>query len=194
MNSILETAALVAQILEQIGVPYFIAGSAASSIYGLPRATQDVDFVASLEPEHVPFLVAKLEGEFYVDETAVREAVAKENSFNIIRWATMDKVDVFVRRLEGFTRSEFERRQPVTIKVREQNVTLYVASAEDTLLYKLLRIKKGGEVSERQWADIVGILKVQDNKLDWAYLTKWASEFGILDLLHRAARETESEG
>ncbi|MCS7186660.1 MAG: hypothetical protein N3B10_08295 [Armatimonadetes bacterium] len=58
MNSVLETAAMVAQILEQIGVPYFITGSVASSVYGFPRATQGVDFVAAIEPKHVPLLVA----------------------------------------------------------------------------------------------------------------------------------------
>lgn len=191
MNSVLETAIMVAQILEQIGVPYFIAGSVASSVHGLPRATQDVDFVAALEPKHIPLLIAKLEGNFYVDETAVREAVAKENSFNIVRWTTMDKVDIFVRRLEGSARSEFDRRQSVTIKLQGQNVRLYIASPEDTLLHKLLWFRQSGETSERQWTDVVGILKVQGSGIDRNYLVKRASKLGVLDLLRKAEKEAE---
>ncbi len=194
MNSILETAAMVAQILEQIGVPHFIAGSVASSVHGLPRATQDVDFVAALELKHVPLLLAKLEGKFYVDEAAVREAVEKEDSFNIVRWDTMDKVDIFVRRFEGFARSEFERRQKVTIKVQGQNVTIHLASPEDTLLHKLLWFRQSGEVSELHWADIVGILQVQGNRLDRNYLLKRANELGILNLLRKAEGEAKSRG
>ncbi len=183
---------MVAQVFEQIGVPYFIAGSVASSVYGFPRATQDVDFVAAIELKHVPLLVAKLESEFYVDGEAVREAVEKENSFNIVRWDTMDKVDIFVRRLEGFFRSEFERRQPITVEMHGQEITLYIASPEDTLLHKLVWFRQSGEVSKHQWVDIVGILKVQGDKLDWAYLLKWASELGIADLLSEAENEARS--
>lgn len=192
MNSVLETAAMVAQVFEQIGVPYFIAGSVASSVYGFPRATQDVDFVAAIELKHVPLLVAKLESEFYVDGEAVREAVEKENSFNIVRWDTMDKVDIFVRRLEGFFRSEFERRQPITVEMHGQEITLHIASPEDTLLHKLVWFRQSGEVSKHQWVDIVGILKVQGDKLDWAYLLKWASELGIADLLSEVENEARS--
>lgn len=192
MVSILETTAIVAKILEQIGVPYFIAGSVASSIYGLPRATQDVDFVAALELQHVPLLVAKLEGEFYVDEAAIREAIIRENSFNIVRWGTMDKVDIFVRRLAGFVRLEFERRRAVTIEVLGQSIVLNFASPEDTLLHKLIWFRQSGEVSERQWADIIGILKVQGERLDRCYLLKHASELGVADLLRRAEEEAKS--
>lgn len=44
----------------------------------------------------------------------------------------------------------------------------------------------GGEVSDRQWNDILGVLKIQDTNLDMAYLQRWASSLGVADLLERA--------
>jgi len=191
MNNLLESAAIFVRVLEQLGVPYFIVGSVASSAYGLPRATQDIDFVIALQHEQVPTLVAGLESEFYVDIAAVYEAVATESSFNLIRWTTMDKLDVFVHSPEGKSKPEFERRRPMSFQIGGQLVTLYLASPEDTLVHKLLWFRQSGEVSQQQWRDILGILKVQGDVLDRDYLMRRTSEFGVEDLLQKAIKEAE---
>ncbi len=193
MNSVLETATIVAEILERLGVPYFIAGSFASSAHGEPRATQDIDFVVALTPEQVLTLVAALEADFYVDRLAIYQAIAEEGSLNLIRWATMDKVDVFVRKMAGWAKEEFERRRPVTFALAGRTVTLYLASPEDTLLHKLVRFQQGSGVSERQWLDILGILRVQGATLDKAYLLEKAEELGVVHLLHRALAQAQRD-
>jgi hypothetical protein len=192
MDNLLESTAIFVRVLEELGVPYFIVGSVASSAYGLPRATQDIDFVVALRHEQVPTLVAALEPEFYVDIAAVYEAVTTESSFNLIRWTTMDKLDVFVRSLEAKSKPEFERRRPMSFQIGGQLVTLYLASPEDTLLHKLLWFRQSGEVSQQQWRDILGILQVQGDTLDRDYLMRRASELGVNDLLKKAMREAET--
>ncbi len=73
----------------------------------------------------------------------------------------------------------------------EPQVEVSVASAEDTLLAKLEWYRMGGEVSERQWRDVLGALKVQAGALDLEYLHRWASELGVDDLLERALTQSE---
>lgn len=76
----------VAQALDDLGSPYLIGGSLASSIYGTPRLTQDVDFVADLREEQVAALVAALRSEFYIDDLAVRRAIRLQRSFKVIHY------------------------------------------------------------------------------------------------------------
>ncbi|WKU18059.1 hypothetical protein Q2T83_18120 [Fervidibacter sacchari] len=115
-----------------------------------------------------------------------------ESSFNLVRWTTMDKLDVFVRSLKGKSKPEFERRRPMSLHIGGQLVTLYLASPEDTLVHKLLWFRQSGEVSQQQWRDILGILKVQGDALDRDYLIGRASELGVDDLLQKAIKEAET--
>ena len=62
---------------------------------------------------------------------------------------------------------------------------LYVHSPEDVLLQKLRWYRKGGEVSDRQWRDAVGIVRVQASRLDRSYLTYGAALLGVTDLVER---------
>jgi hypothetical protein len=68
-------------------------------------------------------------------------------------------------------------------------VELYFASPEDTVLAKLDWFRKGGGTSDRQWRDLLGVLKVQAVALDRTYLNHWARELGVNDLLSRALEE-----
>ncbi|MBM4352781.1 MAG: hypothetical protein FJ109_03145 [Deltaproteobacteria bacterium] len=68
------------------------------------------------------------------------------------------------------------------------------ASPEDTLLHKLVWYKLGNQVSDRQWGDILGVLKVQSGALDQDYLDRWAVQLGVADLLQRAQDAARTEG
>ncbi len=186
----LEAALAVIEAFEDLGVEYLVVGSLASSFHGVPRSTQDADLVASLEPRHVRTLVSALEGEFYLDEDRIRSQVARHASFNLIFLRTMYKVDVFVPGDDPLSREQMRRRQRVVID-EKKGLTIDFASPEDTVLQKLAWYRKGGEVSDRQWQDLLGVLKVNRDRLDTHYLNRWAPHLGMEDLLARALDEAD---
>jgi hypothetical protein len=187
----IEVTLLVIQALEQLGVPYLIGGSFASAIHGVVRATMDSDLVADLRPEHAVPLAQTLGEAFYADVKAIQDAIVHQSSFNLIHLETMFKVDIFVRKSRPFDRMQFERRAEHVIATEPER-RAYVASAEDTILTKLEWYRLGGEVSERQWRDVLGVLTVQAGRLDMAYLHQWAAHLNVADLLARALAETSN--
>jgi len=184
----LRVTAEVAKVLDRLGVTYCVGGSLASSLHGVPRSTQDADLAAALEPGHVEPLAAALQKSFYVASERIEDAVRRRSSFNVIHLETLFKVDVFCVGDEPHARLELQRRQRFTVAADR---VLEVASAEDTVLHKLIWYRKGGEVSDRQWGDLMGVLQVQGERLDLDYLRRWAEELKVLDLLERALREAE---
>ena len=185
----LRVALNFAETLEQLGVPYFAAGSLASSVHGEPRSTDDIDFVADLRPNHVAALVAALAPEYYLDPDAVRDAVARGDPFNAIHLATAVKVDVFVAGTDVFDAERMARREAVQIWSAPPR-QLYVDTAEHTVLRKLEWYRRGGGVSDRQWRDVLGVLRAQGARLDRVRLAEWASRLGLEELLERALRES----
>lgn len=185
----LESAvAPVATVFETIGVEYYLAGSVISSLFGIARATADVDVVASLHHEHVRALVAALQDTYYIDEDVVLDAVRRGSMFNVIHLETMLKVDVYTA-TSPFDRSAMARRQRDSLVADEPARDFAIASAEDVVLHKLRWYRDGGEVSDRQWSDILGVLRVQGDNLDRGHMRHWAAALGVEDLLERATTE-----
>ena len=183
----------VADALERLGVRYYVGGSIASSVRGAPRASIDVDVAAELEPAHVVPFVEALADEYYVSEQRVREAVAARRSFNVIHLASMMKVDVFVSRQRPFDRAAFDRLMREPLDAAGTSAPHPVPRAEDVVLLKLEWFRAGGEVSDRQWGDILGVLKAMGRTLDRGHLSRWAAELGVGDLLEHALVESGLE-
>ncbi len=182
---------LVVDALDALSVPYFIGGSVASAMYGLRRTTLDADIVADLRAAHAAPFAEALEGAFYVDAEMIRDAITHRASFNLLHLETMFKVDIFLPKDRPFDRIQFERRQERIID-QETRRSVVLASPEDTILAKLAWYRLGGETSTRQWEDVLGVLRVQGERLDGAYMQHWAGELSISDVLARAIDEAEA--
>ena len=181
---ILVTITPLIEALEELRIPYHIGGSVASSLYGIPRLTIDVDIIADLRLEHARPLVNRLQTDYYIDEDMIRDAIRHRSSFNLIHLDTMLKVDVYLPKSRSFDQEELQRVQQEVLL--EGTRPFKVASPEGTILNKLEWYRMGGEVSDRQWNDILGVLKVQGTHLDMAYLQRWAANLKVADLLERA--------
>ncbi|MGC1377379.1 MAG: hypothetical protein WA821_14200 [Anaerolineales bacterium] len=188
-NEPIEVTLKVTAVFEKLGVRYLIGGSLASTLYGMVRTTQDSDIITEMRPEHIQPFVAALENEFYIDDEMIAESIQRNSSFNIIHRESMFKVDVFIPRSRPFLQSQLARAQKQTFTY-ETEASANFASPEDTILAKLEWYRMGGEVSDRQWRDILGVLKTRAGELDLAYLRKWAKGLNVSDLLERALGES----
>ncbi|MBL8600826.1 MAG: hypothetical protein JNK72_02785 [Myxococcales bacterium] len=179
----------IARVFDALGIRYVVGGSVASSLYGVPRATQDVDLVADVHLSHVDALTEALGGGFYVDAEMIRDAIKHRSSFNVVHLTTMFKADVFITKGDPWSREEMTRARTEEVDVAESKVAIRFASPEDTLLHKLVWYKLGGQISDRQWGDILGVLNVQGDALDQEYLDRWAPLLDVTSLLVRARSE-----
>jgi hypothetical protein len=179
----------VLRVFTDLGIAYALGGSMASSVYGIDRYTRDADITAEPFPGREAQLAGAFGPDYYVSLPAVRDAVRQRSSFNIINTATGFKVDVFICKDLPFERSAMQRRAPLELPdAPGQPITLH--SPEDVILFKLRWYRLGGESSGQQWADVLGVFKVQTGKLDQTYLDRWAADLGVADLLARVRQES----
>jgi hypothetical protein len=186
-----QVALLVSRVLEDCGLRYVLGGSLASSVSGEPRSTLDIDVMVDLSLAAIEGLVAALGSDFYADAAALARAVRTRSSANIVHLPSATKVDFFIMGATAIEPRQMERRRTVTVATGEagEAAQLYVYTPEDILLQKLRWYRLGGEVSDRQWRDVLGIVAVQGERLDLEYLRTSAAEIDILDLLERAVAE-----
>ena len=183
----------VIDVFEKLGVRYYIGGSVASSAHGIARSTQDIDIIADLHLQHARLLVDSLIQSFYVDLAMVQEAIQHRTSFNLIHLESLTKIDIFLLKPRSFDLQAFERTTSSGLENLVAGRQVQLASPEDTILNKLEWYRQGGEISERQWTDVLGVLKVQSKSLDRAYLLRWAVQLGVDDLLKRSLEDAGLE-
>jgi hypothetical protein len=180
----------VAGRLSQMAIPYAVSGSTASAIYGKPRLTNDVDIMVEPFPGKEAALCTVFSPDYYSSLPAVHEAVRQRSSFNLIHQSIGFKVDMFLRKDRPFDQSVMARRRPQPIADRPGQ-SLDLVSAEDLILLKLEWYRLGNAVSEHQWGDVIGVIRAQADRLDQAYLGKWAADLGVADLLARAREDAQ---
>jgi hypothetical protein len=150
-------------------------------VRGVMRATYDIDIVAQLDIGIANGLANTLGSDWYADPEQIRSALLAGRPFNLIYIPTAHKIDIFPA-TTPFHMSEIER---ATAAGFAAGVSAPVASPEDCLLAKLCWYRDGGEVSERQWLDISGIVATNP-ALDHQYLEDWAGRLGVALLLQKA--------
>jgi hypothetical protein len=188
LPDIIEVTLKVIKVFEKIGIAYHIGGSLASSAFGIARSTLDVDIVAEIKPDQASDIYENLREEFYVDAEMILSAIQKQSSFNLIHLETLFKVDVFPLKNNPFDQQAFSRRLQKVLS-EDASRQLFFATPEDIILHKLTWYKTGEEVSDRQWIDIQGVLKVQGSQLDMTYLNRWAKELSVSELLRKSLDE-----
>lgn len=177
-------ALTMAAIFENSNIDYYIGSSVASSIWGENRATLDLDLVADLKTAQIPTFLQAIQTDFYVSEMAIHEAINNQSSFNLIHFQTNEKIDIFIHSSQPLAQIEMQRRQQITVDADGKQI--YLATAEDIILQKLIWYELSNRIGDRQWRDILGVLKVQAQQLDFDYLQQWADHKNLLDLLNEA--------
>lgn len=180
----------IAAILDDLDIPYALGGSVASSFFGEPRATADVDIAIRLSVESGESFLERALAEFYVPTDSARAAIRTHQSFNLLADASGFKVDLFVLGDGLLDRRQLERR--VLIPMPDVPTGLWVTSPEDQVLRKLDWYRLGGSVSDRQWRDVVGIILVRGTALDVNYLRETAGELDLIALLDEALADARS--
>jgi len=181
----------VVHVLEKFSIPYYIGGSIASSIYGMARATMDIDIVADVKLHHISSLQQELEKTYYIDQEMIKNAIHNSSSFNLIHLETVVKIDVFIFQDIPYQRSALDRKIKDTLEEDNIKTEFYFSSPEDIIISKLSWYELGGKVSERQWLDVLGVIKIQGDSLDKNYLQVWTKKLGIFELLKNAFDDTE---
>ncbi len=171
-------AAELHQIFESNNILYYVSGGVAASLHGEPRSTRDLDLVIEVQPQKINLLVATLEGAGYYCPAGAVEGLKQgsERMLNITHTETIANADLYISDVSPFSVSQMARRQLIDL---EGIPPFWVASAEDTILQKLCWGK--GSQSEKQWRDVLGILKLQAETLDYTYLTQWAESLDLID-------------
>ena len=188
-NENLQVLEEVIAALSRLGIPYALGGSWASCLFGQMRLTLDADLTVEPFPGKEAALCSCFGEDYYISQEAVREAVARRSSFNIIHLGSGFKVDCFVRKDRPFEQSVMSRRRSYVLP-GQAGPPLQCVTPEDVVLLKLEWYRLGNESSERQWRDVLGVLQVQAGRLDDAYLDHWAADLGVTDLLNRVRQES----
>ncbi len=180
----------VLEVLDRHEIPYAVVGSVASSIYGIPRTTRDVDLIVDLSPDRIAEFASELQAEFYADPDAMKEAIQHGRSFNLIHLTSSFRIDIFPLQHDEYSRVAFTRRRfAATKSLGGEPVECALASPEDTILGKLRSYRAGGETSDVQWNDLRDIRMTSGDILDLEYLRHWAQRLGVSDLLERLLTE-----
>jgi hypothetical protein len=180
------TLALLAQALDSLSIPWAIGGAFASAVHGEPRATNDIDVIANLRPSHVAPFISALGDAFYADEASIRQAITARDSFNVIDERSFLKVDVFVPRAGALGEGQLTRRR--TYSLSETGPQVFVLGPEDTILQKLRWFDLGGRTSDRQWRDVLSVVRL-GGPLDLTYAREATVSTNLTDLLELALRE-----
>jgi hypothetical protein len=174
--------------LEQANIRFAIGGSWASTTFGEPRFTNDIDILGEFTEDNLLEFLRGLPDSFYVDADEAIDAICRGRSFNVIYMPTAFKFDFFPASAFALARQELDRVIYIGNTGLANAPTPFV-TPEDILLAKLFWFRSGGSISEVQWRDLKGIARTCAGSLDNIYLRAGAETLGVRDLLEKLLTE-----
>ena len=177
----------VVETLDALGVPYMLVGSFSSNLYGIPRSTQDADFVVQLESVSISSVRDRLGSGFELDPQMTFETITATSRYRLQHRNSAFKVELFLLSDDPHDKERFSRRRRLPLQGRD----VFVPSPEDVIITKLRWSKQGARAKDID--DVRDVLSVQGDGLDWDYLLRWCAAHGTADLLERVRREAEAE-
>ena len=170
MQSELDVLGDVSARLNALGLPFMLTGSFALAFYATPRMTRDLDIVVAVEANQIADLTVAFASDYFVDADLIRSALSAESLFNLMHYGTGIKVDLIIRKSSPYRLLEFSRRR----QVQFGSVNIWIVSAEDLILSKLVWAKESG--SELQLRDVRLLLA---GAVEVDYLRRWARELDV---------------
>ena len=168
----------VVQALNENKIDYMITGSTASSFYGEPRSTHDIDVVVSISKADVEKLAASFpKNEFHFDKEDFIEAISGKRMANVIDIKEGDKIDFWVLSDDNYNRESFCRKTEEDF----MGIKIKFPTPEDIIILKLKWARESGG-SEKQLQDARGVYQVYNDKLDLKYIEKWVNQLALKDL------------
>jgi len=164
---------IIIDALNEVRVSYMLSGSVAMSLYTVPRATRDFDFIIHLKPQLIDAFIEKFQDGFYCDRDQVNDALNNpgHGMFNIIDHASGFKADFVILKNDPFRQEEFKRR----IQMDFYGKTIYVVSPEDLLISKLIWVQD--YQSPLQMEDIRNLMEIET--LDKEYIVRWINALNL---------------
>jgi len=171
--------------LERAAIPYAVVGSVASSAYGEPRATNDLDLLLQIPPADAARLTRVFSADaFYVPpEETITEAFSRASGghINVIALESMTKADLYP--VDAWEAPWFAERRLLQVAGRP----VWFARPEAVIIHKLRFFREGG--SEKHLRDIRGMLAVSGDELDRPLLERTVTELGLGDAWSAAQAE-----
>lgn len=172
-----ELLKFAAQALARLNIRYAIVGSFASSVWGEPRFTQDIDIVVALNLEHAESICQAFPApKFYVSEAVARDAVERHGQFNVIHPSSGNKIDFMIAGDGSWSASQLQRARLLPVF---PGVEVRFAAPEDVILGKLIYFYYRESGSDKHLRDIAGILKISGEIIDRQYVERFARELGV---------------
>ena len=175
-----EAFRLLRSALEASGIRFAVGGSWASAAYGEARFTHNENLLADFDANSLERFLSMLPAAFHADADEARNLFRQGRAFNVIYMPTALKFDLFPAKAFPIGTEEIERAVMLPNSGFGEEPVPFV-SPEDILLAKLDWFRHGGEVSERQWRDLEGIIRTRSGSLDRSYQKRGAERLGVAE-------------
>jgi hypothetical protein len=177
-----EAAGFVVEGLEACGISYMLVGSFSSNFYGVPRATQDADFVIELGQSSISELAKHLAPSIRIDPQMSFETVTMTRRYVADVVGMPFKIALFLLGNDPYNQERFRRRKQVALFDRQ----VWLPTVEDVIVTKLRWGLLGGRAKDRD--DVRGLIAIQGDRIDWDYVHRWCEHHGTRALLDEIQR------